>query len=203
VNLTVPRQPVDRDVSFSIRIRSSNGPDLWFNGSIHIALPNLLAALSGNFTGVAGRGLMLTASISVHNDGDGGSVPSSVRLLLDGTLVEAKPIDAIPPAGSATMEFTFNASAGNHTLRAVVDPTDIAGGSRLYGTVFESNESDNFASTTFTIAAGGAPADGGQPGPISPTMGTPSLLLAIAGAVTVAGLAMVLWVRKRGRQKDA
>lgn len=87
----------------------------------------------------------VTFTGTVKNQGNGSAANFSVRLLLDGGVLAEPGLPGLAPGASANVSSgCWNATAGNHTIRAVAD---------VYGVVDESDEANNARLEAFAVAA--------------------------------------------------
>lgn len=200
--LTAPANPSARSAGITIRLTAGGSTIASFDRTITILEADLAPTIAGDFTGVADPSRQLSVIVTVVNRGEGASGPSHVRVTLDGVAVAFELIGPLAPNASFELTVVCNATAGPHTLEALVDPKDVAGASPLYGEVFESDEANNAVARTFTLDAA-TPPDGsnGSP-PNAPTPGGPPVLvLAVLAGGGAAAVGALFWFRTRRQTK--
>jgi hypothetical protein len=107
------------------------------------SLPDLTVLFRGQNTEVASDNTT-SVTINVFNQGKTPSEATTVALYDGDTLIETKPVDALDQGESKEVAFVWSVlgKAGDHTLKAVVDPDD---------NVVEFNEDNNTATLQITI----------------------------------------------------
>lgn len=85
---------------------------------------------------------------TVRNVGNATSPSFEVRFTLDGNVtLGSHNVTGLAPGANATVVVTWNATAGNHTIRATADPENA---------VAETSESNNARTRSFSVASTGA-----------------------------------------------
>jgi subtilase family serine protease len=92
----------------------------------------------------ASKGDDVVISVTVKNLGNNKSVNSRLHLYIDDTSRGYHDLTAINPGGTITKTFDWIAPAGQHTIKAIVDDTDL---------VNESDETNNEKTSTFSTLA--------------------------------------------------
>lgn len=86
----------------------------------------------------------ITFTAAVSNRGDSTASPSCMDYYIDDCLVDTIKIDSISAGGTAVYQFTWQAQAGDHTIRAIIDSTH---------TITETNEDNNTKNHVFSVIA--------------------------------------------------
>ncbi|HET6320158.1 MAG TPA: PQQ-binding-like beta-propeller repeat protein, partial [Chloroflexota bacterium] len=131
----------------------------------------------------------IRVSVDVENAGNESAPATDVQLFVDTNLAGTKPVEALDPAAVATVAFDWRIPAGNHSLRAVVDPNGL---SREY----DRGNNEARAETPIASQRGGTPGQpsspGGTPAPSPepraavPGLGALGAMLAVLAALGAA-----------------
>ncbi|MHB8634739.1 MAG: CARDB domain-containing protein, partial [Thermoplasmatota archaeon] len=122
---------IDGDHAF---VASFQG-DIYMFGPPVPPRPDLVPTL--HFTNATGA-----LKVTVTNQGNGSAAASTLRLLVDGTLLADFATPALAPGASATFNQTLTLGIGAHPVRALADQANA---------VPESNESNNEADMTIHV----------------------------------------------------
>jgi subtilase family serine protease len=86
----------------------------------------------------------ITFTVTVSNLGDSAAPPADMDYYIDDCLIDTVSFDAIPAGGTSVKQFTWQALAGDHTIKAIIDSADA---------VAETNEDNNIKNYVFPVIA--------------------------------------------------
>jgi subtilase family serine protease len=86
----------------------------------------------------------ITFTVTVSNQGDSAAPPSYMDYYIDDCFIDTVSFDSISAGSTAANQFTWQALAGDHTIKAIVDSTDA---------VAEINEDNNVKNYVFPVIA--------------------------------------------------
>jgi uncharacterized membrane protein len=156
INITVrgtsefPRANSSTTISVRVEVPSPPPPHPDPPPPDPLLLADLLVRNASIGGGILAPGGVLSLRAEVRNDGAALAFLVEVALYDNGKWLESRTLQALPSGGAETLEFSWTATAGAHTLRLSVDPS---AADHPNGTIAESNETNNDASLVVFVPA--------------------------------------------------
>jgi subtilase family serine protease len=122
-------QVTEVDETNNTKVVSLPPPDLTVQ-SITVSPPN------------SAIGDKITITCNIANQGNSKTQDSAVNLYIDDTLIESRALPPIDAGSSLAVPFSWTSTAGNHTIKIIVDPNN---------TVIETNEANNEKEMEFSV----------------------------------------------------